>query len=280
MARTVLWAYGFDGKPEEVEAAVDAIGPTKFDTVILPFIHVREPLQLYYNDTPLAKVWSGLPKAIERLKSGFPVKKRVLMSVGPFQSDFDAIAKDYMGFVREFIKFTTANRIDGMDLDYEGSFEPGDAKLLALMVENYRSTLANALVTAAPYNNEEFWTGPKGVLSMTRTGQGTSMFSWFNVQFYEGTYNRRPEEYPGHFDLWAEKIGRQGNGVSDAQSFIVPGCNGAKEAERKFSPKDMEAGLRAIRQTHSSIGGGFVWNYDGLEWSPPEWADAIVNGCS
>lgn len=41
----------------------------------------------------------------------------------------------------------------------------------------------------------------------------------------------------------------------------------------------MEEGLGAIRNEHSSVGGGFVWNFQDLEWTLPEWAEAIVNGC-
>jgi hypothetical protein len=61
---------------------------------------------------------------------------------------------------------------------------------------------------------------------------------------------------------------------------IAPGCNGTEEAARNFSPADMQAGLQAIRARHSSIGGGFVWNYQSLEWTLPEWAQAIVKGCA
>lgn len=279
MARTILWAYGFDHAPAQVEAEVEAIGPLPFDTVILPFIHVQKGNQLVYNDTPIEKLWDGLPAALEKLKSGFPVKKRLLMSVGPFQSDFDAIGEDYEAFVSSFIDFAKAHHIDGMDLDYEGDYGPRNAKLLALMVNTYRRWVPDGLVTAAPYTAQDFWAGEGGVLSMARNDSGHSNFSWFNVQFYAGAGNLPPQDYPANFDSWAAAAGREGNGVSDPQDFIAPGCNGTREAERKFSPKELEEGLSLIRREHSSIGGGFVWNYEDIEWTPGEWAEAIVNGC-
>lgn len=284
MARTVIWAYGFDKEPAQVEAEVDAIGPLQYDTVILPFIHVHREgsadFEITYNDTPIEKLWDGLPEALERLKSGFEVKKQLLFSVGPFGSDFEAIATDYHGFVDDFVELAAAHHVDGMDLDFEGDF--GDRsmrKLLALMVGVYRNHVPGGLITAAPYTAEEFWAGPEGVLELSRSESGSSNFDWFNVQFYEGPGNVPPQEYPETFDLWAKGIGREDNGVPDPEAFIVPGCNGTKEAGGSFPPTNLEEGLAAIRRDHGPIGGGFVWNYEGLEWTPQEWAEAIVNGC-
>lgn len=284
MPRTIIWAYGFDKEPEQVEAEIDAIGPLPYDTVMLPFIHVHRegsaPFEISYNDTPIEKLWDGLPEALERLKSGFEVKKELLFSIGPFGSDFETIATDYHGFVDAFIDFAAAHHVDGMDLDYEGDFEDENMKkLLSYMVGVYRGHVPAGLVTAAPYTAEEFWAGPGGVLEMSRSKSGSSNFSWFNVQFYAGAGNVPPKGYPDTFSAWAKEIGREENGVADPDTFIVPGCNGTKEAGRNFSPTNFEEGLSAIVRERGSIGGGFVWNYEDLEWTPKEWAKAILNGC-
>jgi hypothetical protein len=277
MARAVLWAYGFDGSAGEVEAAVDTIGPLPFDTVILPFIHVHEGIELYYNDTPLEALWQGLPAALERLKRAFPVKKQLLFSVGPFQEDFDEIGTDYQAFVKLFADFASGHHIDGMDLDYEGSYTAEDARLLGLIAKRYREQ-AGTLMTAAPYMDEAFWTGEGGVLAQAAGAAGNA-FDWFNVQFYAGPGNLPPQDYLSTFDIWASAVGRPGNGVTDTPQFIVPGCNGTKEAGRSFSPTNLYEGLRAIREQPAPIGGAFVWNYQDLEWTPLEWAKAIVEGC-
>ena len=95
-----------------------------------------------------------------------------------------------------------------------------------------------------------------------------------------GGGNQSPRSYPLTFDNWAGQIGAAGNGVADPDDFIVPGCNGVGvETGGDFHPADVEAGLSRIRRAHDSIGGGFVWNYEGLEGTPAEWADAIANGC-
>lgn len=283
MARNILWAYGFDGDPEQVKAQVEAIGPTAFDTVMLPFVHVNTPLELLFNETPFADVWDGLAAELQRLKTAFPVKKQLLMSLGGAGSEasFKAIGSQYAAFVAEYAKFAAAHHIDGLDLDFEGNYQdPSFRELLALIASTYRKAVPSALITAAPYEEPAFWAGRGGVLAQALKHSGRQPFSWFNVQFYEGGYNQQPSDYLGTFNSWSSEIGPAGNGVGNPGAFVVAGCNGVGvETEGSFHPADVEAGLRAIRQKHSSIGGGFVWNYDGLEGSPAEWADAIANGC-
>jgi hypothetical protein len=282
MPRTAIWAYGFDKAQAKVEEEVETLGNLPFDTIILPFIHAEVAsgsIRLKYNDTPIEKLWSGLPKELRRLKEGFPVRKRLLFSVAPQQSNWDAIATNVSDFTNKFVKLTDIFAVDGMDLDYEGSYQARDKQLLGKMVAAYRTIRPEGLVTAAPYTAEDFWTGKGGVLELSRSKSGQSQFSWFNVQFYAGAGNLPPGSYVETLENWATAAGRTGNGVADPVDFIVPGCNGTAEARRNFSPDEFETGLADIRGTKGSVGGGFVWNYEGLEWTPKEWCEAIRKGC-
>jgi hypothetical protein len=275
MTSDVIWAYGFDGDQQQVEEEVAAIGPTAFDVVILPFLHVHADGSLYYNDTPLDSVWCGLANALGKLKADFPVQKRLLMSIGPMQADFEAFVANIGTVLLELLEFTAKHHIDGIDLDYEGDYETPYLELLAKLVSAYRAAAPDDLVTAAPYEQPEFWAGAGGLLSRTATsGLTGNLIDWFNVQFYMGSENIAPDAYPQTFETWATAVAAPGNGVPDGPDFIVPGCNGTKSADG-FGPGDVARGLQAIRRQHQSIGGGFVWNYQELNGSVGEWGQAI-----
>src|SRR5262245_13032047 len=92
---------------------VQTVGESVFNLCLLAFLHTRPnaPYDLYYNDTQLYKEVNGqltpvdpqlieaIANAVSQLKSGFPTQKTVLMSMGPFQSDFDQIAGELPTFV-------------------------------------------------------------------------------------------------------------------------------------------------------------------------------------
>lgn len=271
MSRTAIYAYGFDGSQAVIEAAVVAIGLTPFTIVILPTLHVDAGGNLFLNSTPLERLSRGLAPELAELKTGFSHTKKVLLSIGPDQSDFDNIAADLPGVVKKIARFAEKNGIDGIDLDYGGAEDADHAALLASIAERYAALAPGAIITAAPYHGQEFWAGKDGVLSRTATGKG-NLISWFNVQFYQGTVNQPPAGYLDLFSAWATAIGEKGNGVAKPAEFIVPGCNATVP---NFTPADMAIGLGNIRNKYTEIGGGFVWNHVGLNAPVKEWGKAI-----
>jgi hypothetical protein len=58
--------------------------------------------------------------------------------------------------------------------------------------------------------------------------------------------------------------------VADPDAFIAPGCDGVD-----FTPAQLNIGLSNVRQAHSTVGGGFVWEYSSLQGPAADWASAI-----
>lgn len=278
MANAMLYAYGFDGDEEHVQAEVDAIGAAAFDVVIVPFLHIHPGGVLYLNDTAVSDLFDGWADKIEQLKSGFDVKKRVLLSIGGAdnEGDWASLAADIPGVVAKIVEFAKANNIDGVDLDFEGGAEGTDwAQVLGKAASEYKQQTKGGIVTAAPFGEPSiFWTGPGGVLSAAaEAAGGESPFAWWNVQFYEGEIVVGPESYASVFENWADAVGAGGNGVADKFAFVAPGCNAV---DTGFTPGEFEAGLSSVKAGHPAVPGGFVWEYSGLGGTTPaEWADAV-----
>lgn len=271
MSRSAIYAYGFDGSQAAVEAAVVGLGMTHFNVVILPSLHVGQGGELYLNDVPVERLSRALTPELAELKTGFSHSKQVLLSIGPYQADFDNIARDVHGTVGRIARFAQRHGIDGIDLDYGGVEDAEHVTLLATIAREYANAAPGSVITAAPYHGQEFWAGRNGLLSKTALG-GDNLLSWFNVQFYEGDANQPPAGWLDLFDSWATAIGQKGNGVSDPAEFVVAGCNGTVPG---FGPADMTAGLENVRNKYPRIGGGFVWNHVGLNAPAKEWAKAI-----
>ena len=271
MNRSVIYAYGFDGDHKEIEATVVALGMTAFTVIVLPCLHVGAGGELRLNDVPVERLSRELQIELSELKTAFSHSKEILVAIGPDQSDFDNIGQDVRRITGRIARFTEKIGADGIDLDYSGTYDARHATLLAEIAARYKDAAPGSVVTAAPYQSPEFWAGQDGVLSKAKGGKG-NLFDWFNVQFYLGAKNRRPEEYLDTFASWANLVGRKDNGVKDPAGFLVPGCNATVP---DFTPGDMTAGIGNIRNKYPAIGGGFVWNLRGLNATPKEWGKAI-----
>lgn len=274
MADAMLYAYGFDGTREAVEAEVAAIGPLAYDVVIAAFMHIHEGGRLYLNDTPVEDLCEGWAGLIADLKSGFHTKKRVLVSIGGADNEDDwmYLAQDLPRVVKNLVDFAKANNIDGIDLDFEGGpdgWGENSAKAVGTAARLFKQAMPRGLVTAPPYMNlEDFWNTVLAVAA----NHGASPFDWWNVQFYEGESDIDPGEYVSTFEEWTAIVGSEGSGVGDPDSFVAPGCNGLPDT--KFSTQNFEAGLSSVRAKHPQVRGGFVWEYTGLA-APAVWANAV-----
>jgi glycosyl hydrolase family 18 (putative chitinase) len=282
MPNVTLYAYGFDGDAEKVGQEVADIGPTLFDVVIMAFIHVDEGGGLRLGSTPVEQLWPGLPDAIEQLKTGYTVPKRVLMSIGGWDNanDWVNLGKYSSQAIANLVSFAQSHNIDGIDLDFEGGpngYDETCKQVVAKTVGAYKGQVPVSVVTMPPYMDEDWWAGPGGVLALTAVG-GRNLVDWFNVQFYVGESDYPPDSYPSTFEAWSGLVGTPANHVASPDEFVNPGCNGA--ADTGFKPADLTEGLLNVRNAKHYLGGGFVWEYTSLNGPAAEWANAIRGGLS
>lgn len=197
---------------------IDSVGPSAYNLAILAFLHTRPnaPFDLYYNDTQIYQEGPNgqlepcdpayiqtLAQEIQELQS---MEVRVILSMGPFQSDYDNIASDVPTFCANLYTMATQLGLNGFDFDYEGDQDSTHAALVASLVNGYAALASSPILTAAPYYGQEWWAG---VLQQTATGGGSgNNFSWWNVQFYAGDSN--PDPLAGRGDL--RRLGERGRG--------------------------------------------------------------------
>jgi hypothetical protein len=269
-------------------SAVQAIGPTEYDLVLVAFLHTRpnDPYALFLNDTQIYQEVNGqltpvdptyietLAGLIQQLKSGYSTPKTVLLSIGPFQSDFDQIAPYLDTFVNNLVIMAGQLNLDGYDFDYEGNQTRDQAELVANLAIQYSQAAAQAglpaNVTAAPYYGQDWWAG---ILEKTATSSGNA-FSWFNVQFYAGDSNTPPSQGPAVFESWRSAIANANTNIADPSDFIVPGINADPNAYPVYNPSDLTTLVQDIYAQYPTMGGAFVWNYQYVEQDISAWAEA------
>jgi hypothetical protein len=219
-------------------AVAQDVANSGFGTAILGQWHVHPDGGIYYNGSLLDTVTQALQLIPAALKSGGSIKK-VLITFGPFGSDFQAIQDNLSQFKQTMAGVAAAYNIDGFDWDLEENYE----QYTDLLVDLTR--WANGLglmVTAAPYTDNSFWTG---VLQQTNTG-GSAGFSWWNLQLYGGA------NYPD----WVTYL----NGlVPNPEAFLVPGYNIVGT-----SPTVIQTQLSELASSSASLDGGFIWRYEDI----------------
>jgi hypothetical protein len=241
-----------------LQAAAD-INTSGFGTVILGQWHVHGDGTIWYNDSPLETVADTLKQVVPALQKG---GMKVLLTFGPFGADFTHIADNEASFKQTVAGIQTSSGIDGLDWDLEvedGNYSPYSDLLVDL------TAWANGLgmmVTAAPYQQNDFWTG---VLEQTNGGTSAG-FSWWNLQLYGGA------DYP----QW---VGFLGNLVSNPQAFLVPGYN----AGFGSTPDDVQQDLANTKSSYPGLSGGFIWKYEsilGNNYTAAQYAEKIAAGVS
>jgi hypothetical protein len=190
-----------------VNGAAD-IAASGFGTVLLGQWHVHANGDIYYNDAPLNSVINPLKVIPTALKLGSAVQK-VLLTFGPFTSDFDGIKNNLDQFKQTMAGVVAMTDIDGFDWDLEAYSLAEYAPYHDLLVDLTRwATGMGLTVTAAPFNYQPFW---NGVLQETNGG-GATGFSWWNLQLYGGA----------DYGEWVTGLGTM---VSNPQSFLTAGYN-------------------------------------------------------
>jgi len=246
--------------PSQITQMIDAandLSQSGFGTILLGQWHVHSDGSIYYNDSPLDSVIQALKVIPTALKQGGFVKK-VLISFGPFASDFQAIKDHYLTFQRTMAGVLAVTDIDGFDWDLEQNY----SNFTDLIVDLTQWTNGlGKMVTAAPYEEVSFW---KSVYQRTNTG-GDKGFAWWNLQTYSGITD---------YGTWVDELRGL---VPDPESFLVPGfkvLNGA-------TPSVVSSTLAQWQQSYPQLDGGFIWQYEDLVKSghtARQYAEAIAQG--
>ena len=231
-----------------VEAAKD-ICNSGFTTVILGQFHVHPDGTIYYNDSPLNTVSYALSTIPALLKRSGRIK-RVLLTFGPFSSDFSAIQQNLASFQSTMAGVLSEGGIDGLDWDLEEKLEDYTDLLVQLTV--WANSL-NCIATAAPYYDVSFWTT---VLNKTQAAGGS--FAWWNLQLYGGA----------SYSQWAQSL---------SPAFLYPGYANTQGA----TPSTIQSALQDLGASYPTLTGGFLWRYEsiaGSGYTTAQYAQAILNG--
>lgn len=215
----------------------------------------NEDFQIFWNDTAYTKEafdwsFSTIPGL---LKAGGGVQY-VLLTFGPFPTDYDAIRNNVDAFKALLLQIFTDYAIDGIDFDPEphngvSPYTPENLQLLADLTEWV--VAQGKIVTAAPYMQLDWW---------QQLLQKTTRFSWWNLQLYGGA----------DYASWVAGLAGY---VSDPQSFLTCGYNAGGT-----SASDVTSALQDLEPQYAGLNGAFIWNYEAIEHNPASYAQAIEQG--
>jgi len=238
----------------QMKRAAEDIAASGFGTVLLGQWHVHEDGSVYYNDSPLESVMETL-EAIPRILLGQGNVKNVLISFGPFGSDFLAMEQNFDAFTATMETVQTASGIQGYDWDLEDSYD----QLSGLLIKLTQWVTSHGLmVTAAPYEEMGFWVE---VLEKTMSG-GVPTFAWWNLQLYSGVT---------WFPDW---VGGLKDIVANPEAFLVPGY----AVHDGATPQGVQSTLTRLHAKYPQIAGGFIWQYEDIvanHYTATQFANAI-----
>lgn len=237
-------------------AAAKDLAASGFGTVLLGQWHVHGDGTVYYNDSPVDTVSWAMQTIPSMLRNGVT---NVLLTFGPFPSDFQGIADNLPAFkstIQNIIAMSNG-AVNGLDWDLEGDYEQYEDLLVDLT--NWATGLG-LVVTAAPYTDSTAWTDV-----LATTNQNGPGFSWWNLQLYGGA----------DYGSW---VGYVNNLVPSPQSFLVPGYNIGG-----MSPSDLQSALASLEQQYPSLDGAFIWRYEDIAkngYVTSQYAQAIAAALS
>ena len=243
-------------RKQMIDTAKD-IGNSGFTTVILGQFHVHPDGAIYYNDSPLDSVLTTLTAIPSLLKRAGKVKK-VLVTFGPFGSDFSAIQSNIASFKATMTNLLASCEIDGLDWDVEENL--GSFTGLLTDLTTWAAGLGY-IVTAAPYYDITFWT----TVQQQVQKQGAA-FAWWNLQLYGGA----------QYSIWIQALGGR---VNQPAAFLYPGYSDDQGA----TPSSIFSALQTLKAKNPALTGGFLWRYEsiaGSGYTTAQFAQAILNGVS
>lgn len=283
--RKMIWVSGiFDqtgpSSKTAMDAAVNLLGPTQFDTIFLNFLHVMGNGTVTYNNTPLNELSPYVATALGRLKNGFPVKKKIVISLGGWgsQNDWDNLNNGNIpGFVKQVSSWAKTAGIDGVDFDFEGfPYDSPYDEVISKTANGYAAAMPGSIVTLTPYLDSDFWTG---VLTETATASGNNI-SWINLMLYMGPTNIG--DWRENFKDWLAAVAAPGTKITSAQApafipvgFYANGTGGSGQGGA-FIPKDLTAAVNDILSAYPTMGGAFIWSLGQTQGNPGAWAESIA----
>jgi hypothetical protein len=265
-----------------------------FTTVVLWALHVHEGGDFYFNDNlavrdgqlmwdpdPAKKMLNpDLPKLLSAVRASGV--ERVGFSIGPFVSDFEAIAANMHVATINFKSLITALSIDFIDFDYEGSYSAGDRGML-IQIASLVDT-CGAGVSFCPYEMEDWWLG---CLAELYSRLGRQPVRYMNLQCYDGGDGNDPAE-------WVDAIKRYPKplGITDPDAFVLPGYwvmqNYPDKEQYGRCPSQLDDIFRGLKPKGTQ--GGWLWNSGdifafedkglcpGQDVTPKGYSQAVLHG--
>lgn len=283
---------------------VSTLGPTDFNVAILAFLYARYTrgtLHLRYNALPAARLPPGLPAHLERLRRGFPVPKRILISLGGWgnRATFEAIrAAGVPAFLRQLDQEIVAPLgLAGLDLDLEPgtvaentpagwhSVHDDLGATLVAITNGYMDRHPDHLVTHAPiasvaaalYARDGGVRGVRGsFFEATRAARGSNI-AWLNVQFYEAG-DPKPLSIP---DFYKDELlrpllaARAATGLARPWEALVAGFEPRYHQDLAFCERTLRALNRGIA-AWGPAGGAFLWQYGQIASAAQAWGAGLA----
>lgn len=271
-----LYAGGPLG-PDKIAQNLSATQKAGWTTIILGLFHVGRPQikgqnygDLIFNDTPIItqgeyqadETWPG---NVEQLKQSGSSVTKIYASIGGGEpvEDFQTIQAIYQNNRNSFSGTMletnlqklkdTFPAIDGVDMDCEDNYDPASFVAFCEMIIGMGFD-----VTFCPYDRwqKPFWTGS---LKQIENGHPGAV-KWWNLQTYAGGGGNDPKD-------WADAI------IAALPDFSTDGYILASDWTED-SPSQV-TDLFSNFKGESCLGGGFIWNMDGILSSGSSMADYV-----
>lgn len=302
--KRILYVLGqfFAGEPQAMRATAKTIGASSFNVVILSFLQAawsRGKLSLSYNGNDVRQLSPELPALFHHIRSGFPGKKRLLLSIGGWQqtATFAAIRRaGAAAFVRQLSEQVIVPLgLDGIDLDLEPDTGGLDrwlavhreyGKVLADVTNEYKRLHPEHIVTHAPLSHvaAQVYAAamplpglPQGLLAAMRTGRGNNI-DWLNVQLYAGN-----SPFDGDIaafyrdDLMGPLAARtKDTGIRNALDFCVPLFQPQARQSLAVCRETIRRIDRSCANLHlGNVRGAALWEYAQIASRMEEWSQGL-----
>lgn len=236
---------------QQMLADATELATSGFGTVILGQWHVHPNGDVYYNDTLFTPGSPDLNWSLSTIPAAIKKGARyVLVTFGPFGSDFDAITANLASF-QQTVQYLFDNyNIDGIDFDIEGSYTTENQQTLTTLTE--WAIAQGKIVTGAPYTEMSWW---QSLLMSTKQS------GWWNLQVYaSGNYE----------PMYGEWV----TGVPVDPSFLTYGFKPADGSTQAV----ILSTLQQVSKQYPTVGGAFIWRYEDIKGQAAAYHWAILRG--
>jgi hypothetical protein len=264
--------------PSEISQNLAATQQAGWTTIILGLFHIGRPDikgqnygDIIFNDSMtisqgkyvMDSSWPGNVATLKQAGHSSVTKIYASIGGGVGVQDFQTIQKIYQNNGNSFsgtmletnlqLFCKTFPAIDGIDMDCEDNYDQASFVAFCELLIGLGFD-----ITFCPYASWEmsFWTGSLAQIDKQHPGA----VKWWNLQCYDGGSGNDPKD-------WAAAITQAIPGFSTNQ-FIVPGD------WTEDSPSDVTT-LFSTFTGEACLGGGFIWNMDGILSGSSKMADYV-----